>query len=224
MTTISPPLKLNTFQTSIALPLKSYSAETYVRRLVLSGNSVLSTVYCTQIDVGATLKVQYYESTTGELLGEKRIIGGHSLLDSSNFSNVTPEIKTITPFHREPHVEAIVLNGSATFSVFLTTVTSFSSVNNDLAGTTNQINGTATTVPSFAPISAGNSISQILVRSVLENAKENKLLVSFDSGSNFFTLNRSESLIWSLKGDVKQIILKSSQNSADYELIFNQEL
>lgn len=133
------PLRLNQFQTSIALPLELRVSDTYSRRLVLSGNSLLSTLYVTSIDPGATVQVTYWEYTTGEQTGERRDIKEHPLIDAANFSTVTPHVLIVAPFHREPQLEVIVTGGSATFSVYLTCLTSFASAQDNsliLDGTT----------------------------------------------------------------------------------------
>ena len=141
------PVKLNQFQTSAGLALEARAAGTYERRLVLGGNSLLSTLYVTSIDPGATLQVTYWENTTGEQTGERRDIATHHLIDNSNFSTVTPHIRIVAPFHREPQLEAVVTGGNATFSIYMTCLTSFASaqdnslimdgqtfdINNDLA-------------------------------------------------------------------------------------------
>jgi hypothetical protein len=127
MPRLSPPIRLNQFQTSIAIPLESYVSDTYERRLTLSGNSLLSTVYVTAMDPGATLQVNYWEYTTGELTGERRDIAEHPLISAGDFSTITPHIKIVAPFHREPQLEAIVTGGNVEFSVYLTCLTSFAS-------------------------------------------------------------------------------------------------
>ena len=121
------PLRLNQFQTSVALPLEPRVSDTYERRLTLAGNSLLSTLYVTSIDPGATIQVTYWEYTTGEQTGERRDIKAHPLIDASNFSTITPHVLIVAPFHREPQLEVVVTGGSATFSVYLTCPTSFAS-------------------------------------------------------------------------------------------------
>jgi len=141
------PLRLDKFQSSIALPLESRGPHTYSRRLVLGGNSLLSTLYVTSIDPGATIQVNYWEFTTGEQSGERREIASHPEMTSTNFTTISPHALIVAPFHTEPQLEAIVTGGNATFSIFITCLTSFASaqdsslirdgqdfdINNDLA-------------------------------------------------------------------------------------------
>ena len=94
----------------------------------------------------------------------------------------------------------------------------------DRLGTTDQFDGTVDTLGVQVPAVAGNSISEIMVRSALSNPTAVKLLVSFDGGTTFFTLNRSESITWGLKGDILQIDIKASSSTADYEIIMNREI
>jgi hypothetical protein len=115
-------IKLKTFQTNTLLPLVSRAAGTYTRRLLIEGNSLLSTVYVNAIDGGTTVKVNYYEDTTGGDLGERKELPGHPV---QSLASTNPNKITVTPFHNSPILEVIVTGGSATFSVHATVVNSF---------------------------------------------------------------------------------------------------
>ena len=93
----------------------------------------------------------------------------------------------------------------------------------DRVGTTTHFNGTATTTPALIPSVAGDSIAEVLIRNLLSNPTADRLEVSFD-GSEYFTLNRSEHIVWGVKGDLKQIYVRSTQNTCDYQIIMNREL
>lgn len=94
----------------------------------------------------------------------------------------------------------------------------------DIVGSTSHFDGTADATGESIPSVAGNEISECIVKNVLSNPNARKLLVSFDGGSNFFTLNRSESIVWGLKGGLTQIYVKSDSATVDYEVIMNREL
>jgi hypothetical protein len=94
----------------------------------------------------------------------------------------------------------------------------------DRQGTTEQFNGTVDTLGAQVPGVAGNVIAEVLVRNKLSNPSSVKLLVSLDGGVTFFTLNRSEHMIWGLKGAVTQIEVKASSSTVDYEIIMNREI
>jgi hypothetical protein len=93
----------------------------------------------------------------------------------------------------------------------------------DRVGTTTHFNGTATTSPALVPASAGDSIAEVLIRNLLTNPTANKLEVSFD-GIEYFTLNRSEHIVWGVKGNLTQIYVRSTSGTADYQIIMNREL
>jgi hypothetical protein len=93
----------------------------------------------------------------------------------------------------------------------------------DRVGTTTHFNGAASTTPALIPSVAGDSIAEVLIRSLLENPKADLLQVSFD-GVEYFTLNRSEHIVWGVKGDLKQIYVRATSGAPKYEIIMNREL
>jgi hypothetical protein len=115
-------LRLKTFQTQTIFKLESRPAATYEQELLIEGNSLLSTVFVEQIDPGATVKVNYYEDTTGRLAGERKELPGHPIQSAASLD---PSKITVTPFHNTPVIEVIVAGGSAKFSVHITVVNSF---------------------------------------------------------------------------------------------------
>lgn len=92
----------------------------------------------------------------------------------------------------------------------------------DASGTTAHFNGTVTTSPANVPSSAGNVIAELLIHNTSTLPTVN-LLVSFDGGTTFKTIKPDGVLIWSPKGGLKQIRIKSSTGTASYEIIMNRE-
>lgn len=90
----------------------------------------------------------------------------------------------------------------------------------DLTGSTDHFSGSVGTSMISVPASPGNAIAEVLVRNSDEN---NNLLVSFDSGSNFFTLLPLDAMLWSLKGNKTEIEIKGSAAGVGYEIIMNRE-
>ncbi len=92
----------------------------------------------------------------------------------------------------------------------------------DLAGMTAHYNSTVTTIAVAVPSSAVKVISEVLIQNTSASSNIN-LLVSFDGGTTFKTIRPEGSIIWSLKGNLKQFRVKSSTGTASYEAIVNFE-
>ena len=113
-------IRLNEFDTYALLPLESRVAGTYIKTLVIVGNSLLSTVFVKSI--AGSVKVNYYEYTTGRDDSERKELPSHLLITAPNTAN--PSKITTTPFHNTVVLEVIV-TGTAEFSVYTTVVASF---------------------------------------------------------------------------------------------------
>lgn len=88
----------------------------------------------------------------------------------------------------------------------------------DNRGATTAYEGTATTSVANVPSSAGNAISQCLIKS-----EGNNLQISFDDGTSFITLDKSEALTWDVKGEITQLQIKTSSGSVNYRILINTE-
>lgn len=99
---------------------------TYKQIAEIRGNSILSSVFIRAIDPGATLKINYYDTTTGATVGERFELTGHDLITDS-----TPPLTTfrvlVTRIHHRVAAEAIVTGGNVDFSLYATTVSSSAS-------------------------------------------------------------------------------------------------
>jgi len=96
----------------------------------------------------------------------------------------------------------------------------------DLDGSTVHVNGTATTTATQV-LSGSNTkdIAEVLVDCILDQGKNNRLLVSFDGDSTppFKTLVPGGHVAWSLKGGIKDIWVKTDSGTADFEMLINKE-
>ena len=119
---INETIRLTNAQTRTLLPLEDRAAGTFTRFLLIEGNSLLSTVFIESLDVGATVKVNYFEDTTGRFASERKDLPSHPL---QSVANTDPSKITVTPFHNSPILEVIVAGGDARFSVHATVVSSF---------------------------------------------------------------------------------------------------
>lgn len=101
-------------------------AGTYTQVAEIVGNSILSSVFIRAISAGATLKINYYDTTTGSQDGERFELLGHDLITDS-----TPALTTfrilVTRIHHRVVAEAIVTGGTVDFSLYATTVSSSAS-------------------------------------------------------------------------------------------------
>lgn len=113
---------LNEYESDPVLPLAERAPGVYEQELLIRGNSILATVFVDGADPGATVKVQWWDATTGKDLGEEFILGEHDVLTSGGVSR-----KTITRIHDKPTLRATVEGGNATFSVYVTVVSAFAS-------------------------------------------------------------------------------------------------
>jgi len=115
--------RLAEYESIDLLPLDTRAAGVYELETLIEGNSVLSTVFISSADPGATVKVSYYDTTTGDQEGEIYPLNEHPLLSSG------PDVSriTVTRIHNKPRMRAEVNGGSVRFSVYLTVVSSFAS-------------------------------------------------------------------------------------------------
>ena len=94
----------------------------------------------------------------------------------------------------------------------------------DLSGSTSHFNGSiGSTVFTPFPSVANKFISEIFVHCPIDQDVSNRLLVSFDSGTNYVTLTPGGYFSWSPKGPKKQVHIKGNVTSVLYQIIINFE-
>lgn len=103
--------------------LKTYAPGVYTQQLETQGNSILTTVFVKTLDVGASVKVEYYESGVGTEEGELIKLDEHPLLNSAPQSSKI----LVTRMHNKPFIKMTVTGGNARFGIYLTVVASFAS-------------------------------------------------------------------------------------------------
>lgn len=79
----------------------------------ITAGSILSTVFVEHIDAGATLKVNYFDTTTGASVGERFDLASHDLITAAGTYRIN-----VGGHHNRVVCEAIVVGGSANFSVY----------------------------------------------------------------------------------------------------------
>jgi len=112
---------LKEFESSPYFLLEERAAGTYKQISEIRGNSILSSIFVKAIDPGASIQVNYYDTTTGAGLGERYELKPHELVTDADAGKTFRII--VSEIHRRVVSEVIVSGGNATFSVYATAVT-----------------------------------------------------------------------------------------------------
>ena len=119
---------LDEFQTTSVLTLDTRPAGfNDTIRMLIEGNSLLSSVFVKATTGSPTLDVNYYETTSGSELNERRnITDAHPIITAASTS---PDQRLLTPFHNKVFCE-IIIGGTGTmeFGIYVTVVSSFASL------------------------------------------------------------------------------------------------
>lgn len=92
---------------------------TYLYRLDIKGNSLLSTLYVKAKDAGATINAEYYDVTTGENFGEETFLKKHLDIAAGETDRIL-----ISNLHNKPVMRLVIAGGNVEFSVFNTVLPS----------------------------------------------------------------------------------------------------
>lgn len=114
--------KLSPFDTVTPLSLQTRGPGVYDEVFQIEGNSILSTVFVEWADPGAEVVVSWFDTTTGEAVGEV-----YNLIEHRPLSSFGTDRITVTRIHNKPQLKATVTGGNVRFSVYITVVTSFAS-------------------------------------------------------------------------------------------------
>lgn len=119
---MSETVRLNLFETRALYTLDTRPAGVYEIRISPQSNSMYSTLFLSALDAGATITVEYRESTTGDAEGEDYLIAAH-LIPTAGPSGVSK--LTVAPHHNKPRLMVTVAGGAARFGIYVTPVSSF---------------------------------------------------------------------------------------------------
>lgn len=114
--------RLKTFDTVTPFPLETRAAGTYSEEFLIEGNSILSTLFVESCDVGASILVEYWDSTTGTEVGERYDLIAHRVLTDSGIDRIT-----VTRIHNKPNARVTVIGGNVRFGIYITVVASMAS-------------------------------------------------------------------------------------------------
>jgi len=106
-------IQLDAFESDAWLKLETRGVGTYIQIGEIMAGAMLSSVFIESMDAGASLKVNYFDATTGAAVGERFELKGHDLLSASGSDRIM-----VTRHHNRVGCEAIVTGGSIRFSVY----------------------------------------------------------------------------------------------------------
>ncbi len=115
--------RLGLFESTVALQLAARGPGTYTQQFLVEGNSIISSLFIETADPGATVKVNWYDTTVGSDVGERFDLGSHPLY-TGPIGPITDR-QVIARVHNKPVVEIIVTGGNVTFGIYVTIVSAF---------------------------------------------------------------------------------------------------
>jgi len=108
-------IQLDAFQSDAWLKLEARGPGTYIQIGEVMAGAVLSSVFVESMDSGASLKVNYFDATTGAAVGERFDLKSHDLITAPGSNRIM-----VVRHHNRLGCEAIVTGGNAIFSVYVT--------------------------------------------------------------------------------------------------------
>lgn len=111
-----PDLTLQRYMTRDVFKLETLGPGTYYKTLEIRGNAILSSVFIKSLDGGASLKVNFFQTTSGTIDDPERFdLTSHQSLTTTGTDQIA-----VTRIHNKPVVEVIVAGGDVEFGVYLT--------------------------------------------------------------------------------------------------------
>lgn len=130
-------LRFSQYESKAIVPLGTRSAGVYEQKMAVAGNSLLSSVFVEYADVGASVLVEYYDSSTGSDAGEEYFLAAHDPMSSA----VSTTRILVSNLHDKPIVRCTVTGGNVRFGVYASVVlTSASDIDNALQRENEQTN------------------------------------------------------------------------------------
>jgi len=124
--TLPRVVQLVEYQSGELFEREARAPGTYIQIGEARGNSILSSVFINSIAAGATLKVNYYDTTTSPELGQRYDLVGHDLITDATAPLTTLRV-LVSRIHHKIVAEAIVTGGTIDFSLYATVVSSSAS-------------------------------------------------------------------------------------------------
>jgi hypothetical protein len=118
------PFKLGLYEAKTIVPIQSLDPGTHTFQIGMpAGNSMLSTIYVQDLDIGATVKVNYHDCGPGDgtQVGERIDLSGHPLISTGPIS----DRRIIARLANKPKCEIIVTGGQVTLGIHVAVVADF---------------------------------------------------------------------------------------------------
>lgn len=124
MSEVQTTVFLRQHETKALLDLGARGAGTTRIKMMVLGNALLSSVFVKSATPGATLKVNYFDTTTGDVdTPERYDLTSHALLGAADAGQT---VRLLVPrIHNKPYMEAIVTGGTVEFGVYASIVADF---------------------------------------------------------------------------------------------------
>jgi|GEM_PF-1262698 len=125
MSVINLPLvQFGEFQSITLFDLETRGPGTYRVPLQVRGNSILSSLLVTEIAIGATVKVNYFQTTSGNEIQERSELAGHTI---KTLPSMDSDTIIVARMHFKPICEVIIEGGNVKFGLMCTMVSAFAS-------------------------------------------------------------------------------------------------
>lgn len=106
-------IQLDAFQSDAWLKLETRGPGVYIQIGEVMAGAMLSSVFVESMDAGASLKVNYFDATTGAAVGERFDLKSHDLITAPGSDRIM-----VVRHHNRLGCEAIVTGGNVKFSVY----------------------------------------------------------------------------------------------------------
>lgn len=117
-------VQIRQFETQILFPLRQVGPGTYHIQLQIEGNSILSSLLVTELDMDASITVNYFQTTTGSEDEERTPLVSHTTKTTGSSAADTIIVARV---HLKPVCEVIITGGNVTFGLMATMVSAFAS-------------------------------------------------------------------------------------------------
>ena len=117
-----PTIILRDTESNNVFPLKYYAPETYELIIQPNGNSLLSSLLVLELDPGASVTVNYWQTTSGTEAQERTNLVSHETVTTT--STAANQL-LVTRIHNKVFAEVIVAGGNAKFGIYASVVSSF---------------------------------------------------------------------------------------------------
>lgn len=124
MTLLPTPVLLKNGDSGVVHILGTYAPGNYTVQIQPNGNSLLSSLLVTSVSGGASVQLNYWQTTSADEFGERTNLSGHSPISTASTS---ADQVLVTRIHNKVFAELVVTGGSVVCGVYVTVVSMFAS-------------------------------------------------------------------------------------------------